>query len=251
MNKLNITNTETICRIELANGKANIIDSEMIDELSLAFDNAESNNSINALILIGKGGFFSAGLDIFQLIEMDKIEIESYFTRFINLLIKMITFKKISIAAISGHSPAGGCVLSLTCDYRIMQKGNYKIGLNEIPVGMMIPKLIWKMMAFAIGSQSAYQMILSGSLVTPDYALNLGLVHELSDQNELDNQVMSKIKKLSELNQDAWQKSKELMLNNFYQFSNTDFTDLTEFSEHWWSESFQNQLKTMAKQLKK
>ncbi|MBK7640026.1 MAG: enoyl-CoA hydratase/isomerase family protein [Bacteroidetes bacterium] len=73
---------------------------------------------------------------------------------FSKFLITISKFPKPLVAAITGHSPAGGCIIGICCDYRVMAKGNYKIGLNEIPVGIIVPKGIMALYSRCIGALS-------------------------------------------------------------------------------------------------
>ena len=71
------------------------------------------------------------------------------------------------------------CVLAICCDYRIMAEGNFMIGLNEIPVGLIVPESIFHLYSFWIGKANAYRLLLEGRLLSPQEALKVGLVISL------------------------------------------------------------------------
>ena len=89
------------------------------------------------------------------------------------------------VAAIAGHAPAGGCVLALCCDYRVMASGPYRIGLNETQVGLVAPEGIQRLMRRAVGPHRAERLLVSGELVESEQALAMGLVDELVGIDEV------------------------------------------------------------------
>ena len=103
---------------------------------------------------------------------------------FSNLLIKIYSFPKVIFSAISGHSPAGGTVIAIMTDYRIMSKGKYFIGLNEVAVGLTMPVGIGSVFKNVLGYRMAEKMTMKGELVFPDKAQKLGLIDELFDNKE-------------------------------------------------------------------
>src|SRR5690606_19488980 len=118
------------------------MDIMLVDELIQVLEEAEADPAVEGLILSGKQGFFSSGLDLISLFEYNEEQMQVFWDRFMILIAKFVAFPKPSVAAITGHSPAGGCVLALCCDYRVMAEGEYIIGLNEVPVGIIVPEAI-------------------------------------------------------------------------------------------------------------
>src|SRR5690606_32452196 len=108
------------------------------------------------------------GLDLITLFEYDEAKIHEFWESFIALIYDLAAFPKPSIAAITGHSPAGGCVLALCCDHRVMAEGDYIIGLNEVPVGIIVPQCIFELYSFWLGSARASKFLLEGKLLAPN-----------------------------------------------------------------------------------
>ncbi len=170
----------SIC--ELIEGKGHPINLKLIKELKHYLSNFESDES-NGLILTAPGNIFSVGLDIKELTNISENEVKSFFDAFFDLVLQMVKFPYPLICAINGHSPAGGCVLALTSDYRIMASDSkFKIGLNELQVGVMATPSIFHLYSFWVGKKNAYHNFLSSKMFSPDEALNQGIVDELSDQ---------------------------------------------------------------------
>lgn len=89
-----------------------------------------------------------------------------------------------TVALINGHAPAGGCVLSLSCEYRVMLP-NFKIGLNEVPVGIVPPKFVFDCALNVLPRRQAEMALTLGTLFASDEALKLGLIDELAtDEND-------------------------------------------------------------------
>jgi len=86
---------------------------------------------------------------------------------------------------LAGHSPAGGCVLALCCDYRIMAEGPYRIGLNETQVGLVAPEGIQSLLARMVGAHRAERLLVAGEMVDSAEALRIGLVDELTGIDEV------------------------------------------------------------------
>ena len=104
---------------------------------------------------------------------------------FSKLLIKIYSYPKIIFSAISGHSPAGGTVLAIMTDYRIMSKGNYLIGLNEVAVGLSMPIGIGRVFQSLLGERVAEKMTLKGQLIDPENAKIRGLIDDVVESDKL------------------------------------------------------------------
>lgn len=180
MNTLEITYKDEYAIVQMNRGKVNAINSEMVQELRDTFHDMEENTDVKGVILTGQPHYFSAGLDLIELIQYDKDQIGDFFTSFGALYLELVQFRKPFISAISGHSPAGGCVLAVTSDNRYMAESDqYVIGLNEVAVNIQISQNLTEVYAFWMGEGLASRYILEGKLLTGKEALAAGLVDEL------------------------------------------------------------------------
>ncbi len=185
MENIIITKKENFAILKLNRGRGNAINMAMMNDIIEALDNLKKDDSVRGVLLAGNEGIFSVGLDVKELLMLDKAGTKTFFTLFGKMVIKMAGFPKIIIAAIDGHSPAGGCVMAICCDYRVMADGPYTIGLNEVPVGIMVNPLIFGLYAFWIGKRKAYHHFLNGKLCTPDEAKRDGLVDEVAPAGQV------------------------------------------------------------------
>jgi enoyl-CoA hydratase/carnithine racemase len=109
-----------------------------------------------ALVLSGSPGLFSAGLDIPVLLQLDRDAMRTFWHGFFGLCAALARSPIPVAAAVTGHSPAGGAVLALFCDYRVMARGEYRIGLNEVQVGLTVPDCIQAALRRLVGVAFAH-----------------------------------------------------------------------------------------------
>lgn len=250
MNTINVKIKDKIAVLSLDRGRSNAINSEMVLELHQMIRNIENDDSIAGLILTGKDGFFSAGLDLIELYNYDEDQIKDFWIEFLNLVTSMVSFKKPMIAAISGHSPAGGCVLAICCDYRVMAEGKFIIGLNEVPVGIIVPESIFHLYAFWLGNAIAYRSLLEGKLMNTEEALNAGLVDEVVKPESILHAAERKMLTYIQMERATWQQSKVNMREKLLQKVSADPTEMLELMlAQWWSPSTRSILKTIIQNL--
>tara|TARA_B100000941_G_scaffold290629_1_gene273897 strand:+ start:340 stop:1098 length:759 start_codon:yes stop_codon:yes gene_type:complete len=171
--------------IELHRPKANAINGEMVIRLLNLINEIKYDNSIQGIILKGNPQFFSAGLDILDLFPKKKSDIVEFWEKFNYLLVELFSYPKLIFSAITGHSPAGGTVIAMMTDYRIMSSGKFKIGLNEVAVGLILPGLIAKVFQYIVGNRKAELYALKGKLINPEEAKKIGLIDDIVDPDHI------------------------------------------------------------------
>jgi len=124
---------ENYAIITINNGKANAISHEVVSGLNASLDKAEQDDKI--VILTGTSGIFSGGFDL-KVMTKSPESAKELVTKGSRLSLRMLSFKKPIIIACNGHAIAKGAFLLLSSDYRIGVEGNFKIGLNEVMIGM-------------------------------------------------------------------------------------------------------------------
>ncbi|NND45727.1 MAG: enoyl-CoA hydratase/isomerase family protein [Xanthomonadales bacterium] len=136
------------------------------------------------VVISGRKGLFSAGLDVPELMTMDREGMARFWEAYFGLLEVLARSPVPVAAAITGHSPAGGAVVSLFCDYRVMSRGEYVFGLNETRVGLVVPEVIQNALVRLTGPHRAERLIVAGELLSPESALEAGIVDALADDPE-------------------------------------------------------------------
>lgn len=174
-----------IRELRLARPPVNALNPELCAALVDAIARATADG-VGGLVLAGGPKVFSAGLDVPHLLTLtDRAALMAAWEQFFGAARALAGCAIPVAAAIAGHAPAGGCVLALCCDYRVMASGPYRIGLNETQVGLVAPDGIQRLMRRVVGPQRAERLLVSGELVEAERALALGLVDELAEPDDV------------------------------------------------------------------
>jgi enoyl-CoA hydratase/carnithine racemase len=168
--------------LKLARAPVNALNPSLCDALTAAI-NAAVAAGAHGIVLSGGPKVFSAGLDVPYLVSLgdDRPALKSAWNAFFSAARTLAQAPVPVVAAMSGHAPAGGCVLALCCDYRVMARGPAMIGLNETQVGLAAPEGILHLLRRVVGAHRAERMLVSGALVDAERALAIGLVDELAE----------------------------------------------------------------------
>lgn len=181
---LHLENRGTISVLRMEYGKVQAVDVELLEALEQNFASLASSNC-RAVVLTGTGKAFSAGVDLFRLLEGGSAYQERFIPLLCSALEMLFLFPKPVIAAVNGHALAGGCIFTCACDYRIMVRSGATIGVTELRVGVPFPAVALEIMRFAMAPQFLQQAIYSGKPYPPEDALRIGMLDELSDPESL------------------------------------------------------------------
>jgi enoyl-CoA hydratase/carnithine racemase len=177
---LKISKHGPVAEILLDRPPVNAMNIEFLDAL-IAAHTEVIDEGARAVVIVGREGLFSAGLDVRELMEADRQLMGHFWNRFFALMSALAASPVPVVAAITGHAPAGGAVLALHCDYRVATRGEFRIGLNEVQVGLPVPPNILYMLELVVGARQAMLLASTGALLTPDEALQVGLVDQLAE----------------------------------------------------------------------
>jgi 3,2-trans-enoyl-CoA isomerase len=250
MNTLQLTVNDKLATVTLNRGRSNPINLEMINELIATIRDLEADDNIGALIITGKEGFFSAGIDLIEVYNYDAEKSKDFWSSFLLMQSTLSAFKKPFVTAITGHSPAGGCIIAMCSDYRVMATGQFIIGLNEVPVGIMVPGAVFHLYAFWLGSRKAYQYLLKGKLLNVEEALRDGLVDEVCAPEDVLATAEKKVRQYMKRNPATWSQSKLNLrkeLRDQIQKENGDTLD--KMLQQWWSPETRSILQKMIEKL--
>lgn len=167
-----------VVRLERAHGNA--INDPLVTSLVAALSEAESDPAIGGVLLTAGGKIFCPGLDLQELIALDRESMERFMLRFSAMVLALYTFPKPVVASIHGHALAGGCVLSLCSDWRVLRHGAIT-GLNEVKVGVPLPFGVALIVRDAVSRNALTGVALLGRNYSDEAAVAAGLAHELAD----------------------------------------------------------------------
>lgn len=185
MNFLTVETRQKIATVVLKRGKVNALNGEVVDELRKCLGALEVDQNINAVVLTGYGKFFSFGFDIPEFLSFTKEKFTKYLINFTDLYAYLFLYPKPVVAALNGHTIAGGCMLALACDNRVMADGKGKISLNEIAFGSMVFAGSTEMLRFWVGSANATKVLYSGAMYSAEDAMRVGLVDSVLAEESL------------------------------------------------------------------
>ena len=174
------TTVDGIVTLRLAHGKVSAMDLELLDALALAIAEIAATDA-RAVILTGTGSSFSAGVDLFRFVDGGREYAERFVPALSRTFLDLFALPKPLVVAVNGHAIAGGCILTLTGDYRLMAAGTARIGIPELLVGVPFPAAIIEVIRFVLPPQHVQSLMYTGRTVPPDEALRLGMIDEITD----------------------------------------------------------------------
>jgi enoyl-CoA hydratase len=176
--------SEEIAVLRLAHGKVSALDAELCEALVGEIASVAAGPAA-ALVITGTGSSFSAGVDLFRVLNGG----EEYLSRFLPaleaLLQTLLTFPKPAVAAVNGHAIAGGCIIVQACDHRVMAEGNGRIGIPELIVGVPFPALPLEIVGARVSATVLRQLVMTGRTVKAADARDLALVDEIVESESL------------------------------------------------------------------
>jgi len=231
---------QQVAEVRLERGKVNALDEQVVDELSAALRRLACDPAVRAIVLTGTGKFFSFGFDVPAFLGHSQGAFLAYLRKFTALCRDLFTCPKPVLAALNGHAVAGGCMLALACDARIMAAGPARIGLNEITFGSSLFAGSVAMLRCCAGERNAARIALSGTLYPPEEALALGLVDRVIAAGDL----LPATRKLGAKDLDAYRSIKALLrAPALEEMARGEEASLREFVDIWYSERTREQLR--------
>lgn len=194
-----------IATIVVNNGKANALSHEVFEGLNKALDQAEQDKAV--VILTGQPGVFSAGYD---LKEMQKgpqeaaalVKVGSTLTR------RLAAFPLPVIGACSGHAIAKGAFILLSVDHRIGVEGPFKLGLNEVAIGMTMHHAGIEIARHRLTPAHFYRAVVNAEIYNPEGAVEAGFLDEVVGQDRLLERASALASQFKQLNMRAHRETK-------------------------------------------
>jgi len=246
------TNHGPIRELQLNRPPVNALSVELVVALRQAVESAP-REGVQALVLSGTPGRFSGGLDVPLLVGLDRAAVGALWREFYGLLKALATSPIPIAAAITGHAPAGGTVLPLFCDWRVMAQGSFKLGLNEVQVGIPLPPIILAGLRRLVGARQAERLAVGGLLISPEQAAALGLVDELVELDQVVPRAIAWSESLLALPKEAMSLTRQqARMDVVALFSERNLEDeLQKVIASWFSPSTQETLHALVQKLGK
>ena len=173
---------EGVATIVINNGKANALSHEVLDELNKALDRAEQDKAV--VILTGQPGIFSGGYDLKEMQKGMK-EATALVTVGSKLTRRLAAFPFPVIGACSGHAIAKGAFIMLSVDYRVGIEGSFKLGLNEVAIGMTMHHAGIEIARHRLAPAHFYRSVINAEIYNPEGAVSAGFLDEVVAPDQL------------------------------------------------------------------
>jgi enoyl-CoA hydratase len=182
----------------MRHGKANVMDVEFCEAMTAQLE-AYRHASAQALVLIGHGQIFSAGVDLLRVLEGGPAYLATFLPALCTVFETLFCYPKPVVAAINGHAIAGGCVLACAADYRLMAQQTGRIGVPELLVGVPFPTIALEIMRSVVAPHQFPALLYGGATFDPADAVERGLVDALVESGTLLEQAVAAAETLAAL----------------------------------------------------
>lgn len=177
MNGFDLQPDNGVWTLRLTDGE-NRIGSFAISEWNRSLDQVEANGSGQVLIVTGADKYWSTGLDLDEMQRLSHLERQAFMARIDALLARIMTAPFVTIAALNGHTYAGGALLALAFDYRVMRADRGFFCLPSIDVKIPFTQGMAAMIADKVPQPTAHDLVVSGRQIGGIEAAGLGVVNE-------------------------------------------------------------------------
>ncbi len=192
--------------ITMDDGKANALGYAMLDELDAALTRAEQEAS--AIVLAGRERRFSAGFDL-KVMMQGPAAAAGLLTRGADVMMHLYGCPLPVVAACTGHALAGGALLLLCCDLRIGAEGPFKLGLNEVEIGLPVPHLAYRLAADRLDRREFYKATLMAKIYDPAGAVQTGYLDRAIAVDQVLETAKAEAARLGELPKHSYSHTKE------------------------------------------
>lgn len=182
-------------------GKANVYTPDVLDELSAAFDKSAADGQVSAVLLAGRPGRFSAGFDLATMTS-DEESMRSLVASGGRFAAKLLMHPMPVVVACTGHALAAGALLLLAGDRRIGAAGDFKIGLNEVAIGMPLPVWAVELARYRMPT-GEFDRIVIGDIGGPEAAVRAGFLDGVVAAETVIDSAMEEARRLSVLRRGA------------------------------------------------
>lgn len=185
--------------LRLDKGRGNAIDDALLEDLARwAVEAARDDQLRGVLLASAHPRLFCPGLDLVSLIERDRESMREFMSHFATVLWGLFGLLKPVVASVNGPAVAGGCILALTADYRVLARGAAQIGLNEVKIGVPLPWSVVMLLKSTVHTSSLAEVALLGRNFADEEALRVGLADALADRDQLEQTALARLEEFAE-----------------------------------------------------
>ncbi|XP_078519245.1 enoyl-CoA delta isomerase 1, mitochondrial [Lissotriton helveticus] len=196
-NKISVEldSTTGVALLTMKSPPVNSLSMDFLTEFTIGLEKLEMDKACRGVIITSAlPRVFSAGLDITEMCGKSAEHYAAFWRAVQEFWLKLYASNMVTIAAINGSSPAGGCLMAMACDYRIMADDpKFSIGLNETKLGIVAPFWFKDTMTNTIGNRETEKALQLGYMYSPEDALKVGLVDQLVSEDKVQTEASTKM----------------------------------------------------------
>ncbi|MBE2210083.1 MAG: enoyl-CoA hydratase/isomerase family protein [Xanthomonadaceae bacterium] len=242
----------SFAHLRLARPPVNALNPALCLALAAAVDQAVTDGA-HGILLSGGARVFSAGLDVPYLMSLgeDRAALGEAWQAFFAAA-RALAASPIPIAvAMEGHAPAGGCVLALCCDHRVMADAPIQIGLNETQVGLAVPEGVQALLRRTVGRRRAERMLLVGAMLEAREAHAIGMIDALATPGETEAAALAWLQSLEGLPRAPMLATRAMSRADMIDALAPDRLDIAQPLRDWWHPDTQQALRALLARLGK
>jgi enoyl-CoA hydratase len=198
MSTLRIERRDGLAIVRFDKARGNAIDEPFVHDLRNAAGEVSRDGGVRGVLLASAHPkVFCPGLDLVGLVEYDRAAMRRFMGAFADAVQSLFALRKPVVAALNGHAVAGGCVIALTADVRVLRRGA-QIGLNEVRVGVPLPWSVALLLKAAVPANALAEVALLGRNFADADAVRVGLVDALADAEGFEAACLARLAELSD-----------------------------------------------------
>jgi 3,2-trans-enoyl-CoA isomerase len=199
-----------IRELRLARPPVNALSAALLARLEVCLEAAVADGA-RAIVLSGRPGVFSAGLDLREVLGPDPDSLVRLVKAFYRVQERLARLPIPAVIAITGHCPAGGTVMATLCDYRVMAAGPFQLGLNEVQIGLYPGSTVYRVFERLVGTAQAAVLLTAGRMLEPLAAQRVGLVDEVVEAGQVVARALEYARELAALPPQAFARTRALV----------------------------------------
>lgn len=236
--------------LRLDKPRGNAIDAALVEALAEGAGKVGADPAVRGVLLASANPkLFCPGLDLVTLIDYDRPAMERFMLRFAEAIWALYTLRKPLLAAVNGHAVAGGCILALTADYRVVRRGA-QLGLNEVKIGVPLPWSVSVLLRATVPPPALARVALLGENFADEAALAVGLADELAEAEGFEETCLRRLRELADKDALAFGATKaDLRRDALAAMKVHERERLREFLDGWFSDPTRARMRQMVEDL--
>jgi len=232
------------------NDGPNALNAQLMDSLSGALSELRKEGAPPILLRSSHEVLFCPGWDLKDLGGADRDEVAAALVRFNRLIFDLFSYPGPTGAAITGHAVAGGCLLALCCDLRIMATGRPRIGLSELNLGVPVPASSLLMLRERLAANVVEELVMGGDGCDADRARKLGVVHRTAEPDSVLAKTERELARLAAKPKGAFAATKRFLLGaSWRRMSESNPAEDAVFLDCWFTPETQRRINGVVERL--